>query len=273
MRNLVLYEIGSRWKAIVGWSVGLIGFGALYISVFPEVEQQMAGLADLAIYQAMGIDLDSFAAYVGSVVLLFIPLLLGIYAISNATHTLAGEEEDGTLELLMARPLRRAEIVLAKAIGLGVALLATLSVAGAGNAAVLAAIKRGYETSITPGQLFTALLSGWPIVMAIAMIGLFLGAFVPKRRIASMTATFVFIAGYFIENISAMVPSLKFLKPASLFTYYDSSATALTEGAAAGDVLVLGAVAMVALLLALLSFAHRNVTVGEWPWRRRGSKV
>jgi ABC-2 type transport system permease protein len=268
MRNLVLYEIGSRWKAILGWSVGLIGFGALYISVYPEVEQQMVGLADLAIYEAMGINLDSFAAYVGSVVLLFIPLLLGIYAITSSTRTLAGEEEDGTLELLMARPLRRSRIVLAKAIALGVALLAILLVAAAGNAAVLAMIRQGYETSITPGRLFLALLSGWPIVMAVAMIGLFLGAFVPTRRTASMTTAFVFIAGYFVENISAMVPSLEFLKPASLFTYYDSSAAALTDGAEAADVLVLGAVALVALLLALISFAHRNVTVGEWPWRR-----
>ena len=273
MRNLVLYEIGSRWKAILGWSIGLIGFGALYISVFPEIEAQMVGLGDLAISEAMGITLDSFAAYVGSVVLLFIPLLLGLYAITNATHTLAGEEEDGTLELLMARPLRRVEIVLAKAIAVGVALLAILVLAGAGNAAVLAVIKRGYETSITPAQFFLALLSGWPIVMAIAMIGLFLGAFVPSRRIASMTTTVLFISGYFVENISAMVPSLEFLKPTSLFTYYDSSATALTEGAATGDMLVLGAVAIVALLLALLSFAHRNVTVGEWPWRRAGGKA
>ncbi|MFW5745218.1 MAG: ABC transporter permease subunit [Spirochaetota bacterium] len=268
MGSLLRYELGSRWRAVIGWGIGLTFFGMVYISVFPQVEAEMADLADLALYAAMGIELQSFAAYVGSVVLLFIPLLLGIYAISNATATLAGEEEGGTLELLLAKPVSRVELVLAKAVALAVVLFLILAFAGAGNALVLALVKRGFETEMTGGQLFRALLAAWPVVFATAMIALFLAALLPRRRPASLAAAVIFVASYFGENISGMVPSLEPVKPFSLFAYYDSSATAITEGPQAGDAAVLLAVAVVGLALAMVSFAHRNVTTGAWSFGR-----
>ncbi len=268
MLSLLAHELRSRWKAVVGWGIGLILFGAMYITVYPEVAEQMADMADLSIYQAMGISMASFEGYIGSVVILFVPLLLGIYAIITSTKTLAGEEDSGTLELIMARPLSRRQIVSVKALAIGTALIVILLVAGLGNAAVLAAIKTSYDTTLMPMNLLSAILTGWPITMAFAMIALFLGAFVPSRRIASMIATVVLIASYFGENIANMVNSLEGIKPYSLFTYFDSSATAFTDGAKTSDVLILLSVAVVFFALTLISFQRRNVTVGAWPWQR-----
>ncbi len=266
--SLLAHELRSRWKAVVGWGIGLTLFGAMYTAVYPEAEEQMAGLADLSLYQALGISMGTFEGYIGSVIILFIPLLLGIYAIVTSTKTLAGEEDSGTLELIMARPLSRRQIVSVKAFAIGIALIVILLVAGLGNAAVLAAIKTGYETSMMPMELFSAVLTGWPITMAFAMIGLFLGAFLPNRRLASMTATVFLIASYFGENIASMVDSLKVVKPLSLFTYFDSSAAVFADGARASDVLILLGVVVVFFVLALVSFQRRNVTVGAWPWQR-----
>lgn len=268
MLSLLAHELRSRWKAVVGWGIGLILFGAMYITVFPEVAEQMADMGDLSLYQAMGISMATFEGYVGSVIILFVPLLLGIYAIITGTKTLAGEEDGGTLELIMARPLSRWQIVSVKAFAIGTALIVILLVAGLGNAAVLAAIKKGYETTLMPMNIFSAILTGWPITMAFAMIALFLGAFVPSRRIASMIATVVLIASYFGENIANMVHSLEGIKAYSLFTYFDSSATVFTDGAEASDVLILLGVAVVFFALTLISFQRRNVTVGAWPWQR-----
>ena len=107
MGNLIVHELRSRWKGIIGWTFGLILFGAMYIWVWPQAADQMVDLADLSIYQAMGINLRSFEGYIGSVVILFLPLLLGIYSIVTATRALVGEEDEGTLELVMARPIAR----------------------------------------------------------------------------------------------------------------------------------------------------------------------
>jgi ABC-2 type transport system permease protein len=268
MVNLFLFELRSRWKAMLGWSIGLIAFGSLYVGIFPEMADEMASLNNLSVYRLMGIDMGTFDAYIGSVVLLFLPILLGVYGIITSTKALAGEEDAGTLELIMAKPISRWQIVIAKALAIGIALLAILIVSGLGDAVVLLAINTVYDTSLAPVQLFSAVLNGWPIVMGFAMISLFLGAFFPNRRIASMTATVLLIASYFGENIGSMVDSMEWMRPISLFTYYDTSAAIFTHAPESSDLTVLFGTIIVFLALALISFQRRNVTVGAWPWVR-----
>jgi len=268
MLNLLLFELKSRWRAILGWTIGLIAFGALYTGIYPEMADEMASLANLSVYQVMGISIGTFKEYIGSVVLLFMPILLGVYAIVTSTKTLAGEEDAGTLELLMAKPIARWQIVCAKALAIGASVFFVLLFSGLGHAAVLAAVNASYGTNLAPMQLFAANLNSWFIVMAFAMISLFLGAILPSRRLASMTATVILIVSYFGENIGSMVDSMKWMSPWSLFTYYDTSASIFDHGIATRDLLVTLGTAIVFFVLALVSFQTRNVTVGAWPWTR-----
>lgn len=268
MLNLFKHEVQSRLGAVVGWGIGLILFGALYISVFPEMGEQMAGLADLSIYRALGMDLSSFAGFIASVVLQFLPLLLGIYAITTSTDALAGEEDSGRLELVLAMPLKRWQIVTTKALAIALTALAILVIAGAGNALVLQAIKATTPVDVTPVQLFGAILNGWPITMTFAMLGLFLGAYLPNRRAAALTVTVLFVASFFGKTLTGLVDSLAGVRRFSVFTYLDTSVSVFSEGVQVGDVALLLGLAALFFVLALLSFQRRNVTVGAWPWQR-----
>lgn len=268
MLRLLLHELRSRVGAVVGWGVGLTAFGAMYITIFPEVSEQMQSMADFSIYRAMGMEMATFEGYIASVVILFVPLLLGIYAIVTSTKTLAGEEDSGTLELLLATPLSRTQIVSMKSAAIAIIMAAILVLAGFGNALVLIPIKQSVEVGIAPMQLLGAVVSAWPLVMAFAMIGLFLGAFLPSRRLAAMTTTVLFVASYFGENISEMVASLEPIKPFSLFTYFDSTSAIFTEGLDFAEAGLLVGIAALFFVLTLVSFGTRNVTTGAWPWQR-----
>jgi ABC-2 type transport system permease protein len=268
MINLLAHELQSRWGAVLGWGIGLTLFGAMYIAIFPEAGEQMAALADLSIYQAMGVDLGSFEGFLASSVVQFIPILLGIYAIITSTESLAGEEDSGTLEMVLAMPLYRWQIVTVKAVAISAASFLILLIAGLADALVLNAIKTSVEVDVTAGQLISAILNGWPITVAVIMIGMFCGAYLPSRRIAALATTVIFIASYFGETLAGFVESLDAMKTFSLFYYFDSSVTIFTDGAQAGDAGLLLAVAAVFFLLTLLSFQRRNVTVGAWPWQR-----
>jgi hypothetical protein len=123
-------------------------------------------------------------------------------------------------------------------------------------------------TVIAPTTILAGLLSAWPLVMAVAMIALFLGAFSPSRRIGALLSTVVFLIGYFGSNLAGMVESIEPLEPFFLFTYYDATSNLLINGPEAGDMLVLLVVAAIFLLLAALFFQLRNLTVGTWPWQR-----
>jgi len=268
MSNLLKHELFSRRYAILGWGVGMALFEMMYLSIIPEMGEQMKTLADLPLYEKMGIDMGSFEGFIASSVIGTLTLMLGIYAIMTSTETLAGEEDRGTLELIVATPLSRWRIVSAKAAAVSVAALLILAIAGVPSAFVLRAIKTSVEIDVTPVQLFWATLSVWPLTVTLLMLGLFLGAYLPNRRTAALVVTVVFIASYLGEMLTGFVQSLDFAKPLSLFYYFDSTAAMFSQGAQPRDLAVLFGLAALFFVLALLSFQRRDITVGAWPWQR-----
>ena len=268
MVNLFWYELRSRFGVILGWGIGLALFGAMNIGVWPEAGEQMQPLADIAVLQAIGLALGSFAGFVASAVIGYFPLILGIYAIIASTGTLAGEEDDGTLELIVAAPLSRWQVVTVKAIALEISAFLIIVIGGLGNALTLEAIRGLIEVDVTSAELFVVTLSAWPITAAFIMMGLFLGAFLPNRRTAALTTSLIFIASYFGLLLVRIAETLQPFEVLSLFNYFDFTATAFTEGPQAQDVGFLLGVALIFFVLALLSFRRRNVTVGAWPWQR-----
>jgi hypothetical protein len=64
-------------------------FGAVYMSLFPELYVQMKAL-DLSVFRLVGLHLESPEGYVASVVLAYISLCMSVYCIVSSTATLAG---------------------------------------------------------------------------------------------------------------------------------------------------------------------------------------
>jgi ABC-2 type transport system permease protein len=268
MFDLFIHETRSRWRAILGWGFGLILFGAIYISIFPGLFEQLQSLKDLAIYKLVGMQLGSVESYLASVILVYAAILLCIYCIIASTSTLAGEEDNGTLELIVAMPLSRWQILTAKAVALCVVAFLIMIIASIGNAFILAVIKINHPMNVTPFGLFAALMSSLPLALGFIMIGLFLGAILPNRRLSATVLTILFIASFFGENIAGMVKSLEPIRYFSLLNYYNTTETIFTYGPRLSDIIILLGIAVVFFILALFSFSRRNITVGAWPWQQ-----
>lgn len=266
MLYLLKHELRSRLGAITGWSMSLALFGVIYLSIYPELKDQLFSLGDSSFWKAMKFEVGTFEGFVASVVVQLIPVYLGIYVIVTSTDTLAGEEDCGILELLLSLPFQRWQIVSVKATAISIASFMILVFAGLGSAVALQMVKATVETSITPVSIFLVILSSFPITLVFIMMGMFLGAFLPSRRSAATIMTFFFIASYLAETVTNYVPSLWSFRYLSLFYYFDSSAKVFTEGVKAGDVLILLGLSASLFILAVLSFQHRNVTVQAWHW-------
>ena len=273
MFRLLWQEILFRRNAIIGWGLGLCFFPIVYLSLYPSVADEMASLADLEIYQAMGVSFRDLAGWISSTVILFVPLVASIFALLNGTGTLAGEEEDGRLEMVVTLPLPRWQIVTVKAIALSIALFIILLIVSLATALVFLAIESQLETELAAVDMITGLMSAWPLTFAFAMISMFLAAFCSRRRVAALIATALVIISYFGSNLSNMVSSLESLQPLFLHTYLDSTGSSLTEGQQTSDMLVLLGVGLVAFALALVFFQRRDITVGAWPWQRAKAGV
>ena len=268
MFNLLIYEVRSRWRAIIGWGFSLILYGAIYMSIIPGLFEQLKSLEGLSVYRLVGMQLGSIEGYMASVVLVYVPILLGIYCIITSTSILAGEEDKGTLELMIAMPLSRWQILTAKAAALSMVVLFIMSIASVGNAFVLAVIKTNTLINVTPFSLFTSLMSSLPLALGLIMMGFFLGAILPTRRLSATVMTVFFIASFFVNNLAGMVKSLEPIQYFSLFHYYNPTKMIFTDGAQLSGTIILLGVAAVFYILAVIFFNRRNITVGAWPWQR-----
>lgn len=271
MFRLLLQELRFRRNAIIGWAIGLTFLPAMYVGIYPQFEAElegMQGILDLEIYQAMGMNFGTFEDWMASTVINIVPILLAIYALIDGTGTLAGQEDDGKLELIVALPIPRWQIVAVKAIAHGLALFVILLLVSISTTIVFLSIEGHIETVLVASQVFWGVMYTWPLVMAFGMVSLFLGAFAPRRRIAALVATVVVVASYFGNNLSGQVSALETIKPFFLFNYLDASAGLFENGPQASDVLALLAVALVAFLLAVFFFQRRDLTVNTWPWQR-----
>ncbi|MBN2045884.1 MAG: ABC transporter permease subunit [Anaerolineales bacterium] len=271
MFRLLIQELKFRLNTTLWWSVGLSFLPLVYIGIYPSVAEEMANLADLEIYRAMGMNLGTFPDWVGSILVIFLPLVAAIYAILNGTGTLAGEEEDGRLEMLVTLPLARWQIVTAKALALSLSILTILLIVSLGSMGVMTSIQDQIDTDLTGIELFTAVLSTYPLVFSMAMLSIFLASFCANRRFASLIAAAVLAVSYFGSNLAESTKVLEPFEPFFLFTYVDASGKAVVEGQQTGDLLVLMITGVVAFLLSLVFFQRRRLTVGMWPWQR--SKV
>lgn len=268
MFNLFKYELTSRWVAILGWGIALAAFSSMYVAIFPEIEEQMAGLAGLSIYRAMGIDVGSFAGYIASVVIQIIPIILGIYVIMTSTATLAGEEDNGTLELVVAMPLPRWQIVAMKTVALSLVVLLIMILMGLGSAFTLSAISDTVDVDVTPVQLLVALIGAYPLMLAYFGIGLFLGTITPNRRLAIVIMTVIYVGSYLMNSVAVLVEDLAWISNFSLFSYVNTTSTVFAEGLDPVNILVLLAIFAIFFAGAVFNFQRRNITVGNWFWQR-----
>ncbi len=271
MFRLFLHELRARRNGIIGWGIGLSLLPMMYVGLYPDFAEQMEGmqeLLELPIYQAMGMSMTTFEAYAASTTTNMIPVILSIYAVISGTGTLAGEEEDGRLELIVALPIPRWQIVTVKAAAMSIAIFLILAIASVGAAVTLVGIEGQVETAVSPLDFGLSLMAAWPLVIAIGMISLFLGAFASRRRIASIIAAVIIVVSYFGNNLAGMIESLEALQPFFLFHYFDATETGIIDGQAMGDVLLLTAVAVISFGLALFFFQRRDITVGAWPWTK-----
>ncbi len=271
MFRLLYQELRFRRNAMIGWGLALCFFPVVYVGLFPSFADQMEAfndLMDLAIYQAMGITMGSFEGFMASTVTNLVPLILCIYAVINGTGTLAGEEDDGRLEMIITLPIPRWQIVLVKSIALGMALFVILLIVSTGTALMFISVKSQVETVVTTFDVFSSLMASWPLCLAVGMISLFLGTITPGRRIAASIATIVVLASYLGSNLAGMVSSIESIENLFLFHYYEATAESLEVGQQTGNIIVLFAIAIVALGLGLYFFQRRNITVGAWVWQR-----
>jgi beta-exotoxin I transport system permease protein len=260
--ELVRKEVRDQRRALVGWGIGLAGMVLMYSSFWPSVrdnaDQFASYLENLpdALKSVIGeLSLGTPVGYLQSELFSFLgPALILVFAIGVGARCLAGEEEQGTLDLLVVMPIRRGMIVLQKfaalaltALSLGVVLWISVVVVG-----------RLFGLDVAIADIAAATLHLLLLGIAFGAIAMFLGAWRGRRSLAIGLTAALAVGTFILNAFAPTVEGFAWAARLSPFFYYGNSLP-LRNGLHVGHALVLVALATVALIGSVVAFDRRDL--------------
>jgi len=249
-RSLAKLAVPTFW-----WTLIIAGFAAWMVEIVKQIEVQMSSLyasspllKDL-VSKVGGGDITTNATLL-SFLFVFLPLLLMAFAVTQVNGWSA-DEEDGRLELLLATPQPRLQVLLSRFAALTTALV----IIGVVTLAATALASAATGLKLDGGNLAAASLGIIPLGLLIAALGYLLAGWL-RTAFDTGLLSFLLVLWFFITFVG---PELNWSDAAlrlSAFYYYG---TPLLHGLPAGDTLGLLAVAVVALALASLRFMRKDI--------------
>jgi len=177
-------------------------------------------------------------------------------ALMLASRAIAGEVEQGVIELVLAQPLSRSRYLASCVV---FALMAIVGVAFAG----LAGSMLGRATFGIPALAVAsaAKLLGSLVLLEMALYGATLVISSLGREAGRVGAAGALIAvlSYLVNAIAALWNRAAFLKAYSLHSYYDPRAVLIDGRLSGGSIAVLGATALATIGMSFLVFQRRDL--------------
>ena len=263
LRNLFLKTLRDQRRSLLWWGMGIVALTSLTVAFYPAFseapdfedlfEQMPEALSRM--FAGGFTDLTSPEGFLNSQLFFFVvPLMFVIFAVLGGSAAIAGEEDAGTLNLLLTSPMRRWSVVVHKfgAVAAATLLLALLMWMGLAAGAVAV----GMDISLM--GLAAASLSTALLAVAFGTLALALGCITGARGLSAGAASAVAIAAYFLNALAPLSDALTPLQKLSPF-YYFIGADPLANGLNALHVVVLLGLTAAALGVALFTFERRDV--------------
>ena len=268
LNNVILKTLRDRRRSLTWWVVGvfgyLLGIGAFY-PVVAENQQQFEALLDTypeELLAVMGVSEEqSLFDPVGFIQVealgWIVPLVFAIYGAFQGARAVAGEEEDGTIDLVMATSLSRSGLVWQKL----VALVLAEMVLGTALFFSIALDSVLFDLEIPLGNIASAALMAVLLGVLFGSLALAVGAATGLRGVSVGVVSFVAAGSYLLNSLGGLVEGMKALRPLSPFYYYGAS-NPLRNGLDIQHALVLAGLAVLLLGVSLLAVRSRDLGVG-----------
>ena len=263
LRNVYLKTLRDRRRAVIGWVIGLMGLAAYTSALFPIVQESaddLSALVDRLPEGLRALTNSSFEFATGEGFLtsqpfgFLVPLLLLIFLVGFGSRTVAGEEQDGPLELVLATPVPRRSIVAEK---LG-AMLTGLLILGIAVWAAYAIGDAAVGMDVGAGGIGMLVVNAVLLALVFGTLALAVGCATGSRPLASAVATVAAIATYLLNAFADLAEAVEPLSLISPWRYYNPQGV-LRTGLEAGDVLILAGLGVLFSVIAVLSFDHRDI--------------
>ena len=263
MFNLLYKTLRERRYFILGWSLGLAFLGFAMTTFFPSFSGgQIDGLLTSLPPALQGLvgnlqDWKQLPGYIGSQVFdIRLPIFASILSILLAVGLTVGEENKGQLRTLVALPISRRKIIIAK--WLAIVIICFIASVGTvfGIEVGVAVIGETLDQMVLVRLgLFT-----WLLITALATLIFAVGSASGKRSLTTAAGIIVAIGSFLLTTFAQSVSWLKDYEWLSFLHYFPASdiARGTVEW---GNVLFYIILIVVSLATAFLFFPRRDVKV------------
>lgn len=259
--KLLISELSLRRTSLLVWAASVAGLVVLIAAFYPSVRNDPSLNA---IYgnlspsmQALlgGSDLTSPVGYLNTQLFAFVmPAVLLVFGLGRGAASIAGEEEDRTLDLLLAQPLSRTTAYIAKAVAVAVGLL----VLGAATCLPMLALNGPVGLDLPAANLVAACVQLTLMCLALALAAQAIAAWTGRRAVGLAAVAGCTFLTYVLYGLSGTVTWLVHLRPLTIWRWY-----LLNDPLAAGpqwtETLVLLAVCVAAAAVGSVLFAWRDL--------------
>lgn len=221
----------------------------------PEGMKQIIGTADL--------DFDPFAGgvydvriYFNTEYLIWLPLMLAVYAVFYCGGIVSREAERRTLDLLLAQPLARSRLLVSKMATFYSMLGALLAVSWVGTVAGLALV----DANIALHKLALAHVLILPLLLAVGGYCAIVSCLYLDPRRSLAVAGIITAVMYLLNMLGPLMGSFRWLENLSLFHYLDTLDILLWTSVDWVGLAVHLVVAVVAIVAALVIFERRDLS-------------
>lgn len=259
-RDLLGKPLRDLRRSLLGWSAGLGLMTAITASFYPSIRDNEALDAYLESLPeaARGFlggagDITSVAGFFQTELFNFLPLILAVFTVGKAAALTVGEEREGTMDLVLAQPVRRWRVFVDRFVALGLAVLAISSVI----ALVLGLA--GVPLDLTSREI--AGLVVWPflaglLALSFGAVTVAVAGFAQRKGPAIVAGAALAVASFLYDGLAPLSGALSDLRAVSPYRWYAAS------NPVSGELDVLGIVGLALLTVAL-------VAVGTWAFERK----
>ena len=274
MAAIFFHTLKRMRGAILGWGL-TFGVMAAFVGLLVDtmVEQGEALNELLASYPAafkiMVGELTSIntpEGFIGLELFSFTPLVLGIFAVIAGAGLVISDEEEGVLDLLMAKPISRSMLFWGRVVGL---MVGTAAILGLVLLGLLIADGISVALDMSIGTFLNALVPLYIQVLFIASFALMLSLLVPGKNLAAALSGILLIFSYFSNTLTTINEKFETIAKLSPMYYYPGG-KALTESVNWGEQAILLAIILAFIAVAWWRFQSRDLRVsGEGVWQFR----
>lgn len=254
-------------RALIGWSAGIVLVTALYSSFYPAMsgssataaltDAKLSGMSDSMLQALKMTDLSSPEGYLNATVFsLLVPILMVIAALIIGTRAIAGDEEEGGLELILTYPVSRLRLLVERFAAMAVFLV----VPGVLVFATLLVLGPVLDMEIDPVRLAAASAAVVLVALCYGSVAMAAGALTGRRSTALAVGALSAVLGYLGNTFALQAEELEWLRFGSAF-YYALDPDPLNNGFDPASTAVLLTVPVVLIAMAAGVFTRRDVAV------------